>query len=194
MLRRGPLSSEGPDLDELGILAHMMSPTHALVGLAIGSALTPRAHAASYLLAGALCAVVPDVDLLAPYLGGDGDSHRRFTHSLSFGGLLGIAFGAAGAILRRAPGQCLRLGTIAAASALSHALLDMLTTYRLGAAVLSPFSASRYASPWQPIESPTSEALWVALPAGVVLLSVLRLRRIRLVTLTREAPVTIQLR
>jgi membrane-bound metal-dependent hydrolase YbcI (DUF457 family) len=172
----------------------MMSPTHALVGLAIGSVLTPRAHAPNYVLAGALCAVVPDVDLLAPYLGGAGDLHRRFTHSLLFGGLLGIACGAAGAILRRSPGQCVRLGTIAALSVLSHALLDMLATYRLGVAVLSPFSASRYASPWRPIDSLTSEALWVAVPAVVVLLSVLRLRRIRLVTLTRESPVTIHLR
>jgi inner membrane protein len=172
----------------------MMSPTHALVGLAIGSVLTPRAHSPNYVLAGALCAVVPDVDLLAPYLGGDGDLHRRFTHSLMFGGLLGIACGAAGAILRRSPGQYIRLGAIVAMSALSHALLDMLTTYRLGAALLSPFSASRYASPWQPIDSLTSEGLWVALPAVVVLLSVLRLRRIQLVTLTREAPATLQLR
>jgi len=172
----------------------MMSPTHALVGLAIGSVIAPRAHAPNYLLAGALCAVVPDVDLLAPYLGGDGDLHRRFTHSLFFGGLLGIACGAAGAILRRPPGKCVRLGTIAALSALSHAFLDMLTTYRLGAAVLSPFSMSRYALPWRPIDSLTAEAVWVALPAVVVLLSVLRRRGIRLVTLTRGAPLSIHLR
>jgi membrane-bound metal-dependent hydrolase YbcI (DUF457 family) len=172
----------------------MMSPTHALVGLAIGSVLTPRAHAPSYILAGALCAVVPDVDLLAPYAGGDSDWHRRFTHSLSFGGLLGMACGAVGAMLGRPPDHCVRLGTITALSALSHTLLDLLTTYRLGAAVLSPFSASRYTSPWHPVDSLTSEALWVALPATAVLLSVLRLRRIRLVTLTRAAPVTMRLR
>jgi membrane-bound metal-dependent hydrolase YbcI (DUF457 family) len=172
----------------------MMSPTHALVGLAIGSVITPRAQAPTYIVAGALCAVVPDVDLLAPFVGGDSDLHRRFIHSVLFGGLLGLACGAAGAVLHRSPGQCVRLGTIASLSALSHIVLDMLTTYRLGAAILSPFSASRYASPWRPIDSLTSEALWVALPAAVVLLSVLRLRRVRLVTLTREAPVTIPLR
>jgi membrane-bound metal-dependent hydrolase YbcI (DUF457 family) len=145
-------------------------------------------------LAGALCAVVPDVDLLAAYLGGDRDLHRRFTHSLLFGGLLGLACGAAGAVLRSSHGQCARLGKIAALSVLSHALLDMLTTYRMGVALLSPFSASRYASPWRPIDSLAFEALWVALPAIVVLLSVLRFRRIRLVTLTRDAPVTIDFR
>jgi membrane-bound metal-dependent hydrolase YbcI (DUF457 family) len=158
------------------------------------SVLTPRAHAPNYVLAGALCAVVPDVDLLAPYVGGDGDAHRRFTHSFLFCGLLGIASGAAWAILRRSPGEYISLGAIAGLSALSHALLDMLTTYRLGPAVLSPFSASRYVSPWQPIDGLTAEAFWVALPAMVVLFSVLRLRRIRLVKLTRDAPVTINLR
>lgn len=78
---------------ENGLGSPMTSATHALIGLAIGSLVVPRVHARAYLVIGALCAVLPDVDLLAPYFGGDRDFHRRFTHSVFFAGLFGIACG-----------------------------------------------------------------------------------------------------
>jgi membrane-bound metal-dependent hydrolase YbcI (DUF457 family) len=91
----------------------MTSPTHALVGLAIGSFVVQREHAREYLLVGALCAVVPDLDLLAPYLGGDRDFHRRFTHSIFFAGLLGIACGAGRALFSGSREHSVHLGAIA---------------------------------------------------------------------------------
>jgi hypothetical protein len=57
----------------------MTSATDALIGLAIGSLIVPRVHTRAYLITGALCAIPPDLDLLAPYFGGDRDVHRRLT-------------------------------------------------------------------------------------------------------------------
>lgn len=154
----------------------LTSPTHALVGLAIGSVLAPRNRIRAGLLIGAVCAVAPDLDLLAPYLGGDRDFHRRLTHSVSFAVCLWIACGAAAAFHRGWRDGAVRLGATATLAVLSHAFTDLLTTYRMGVALLSPFSASRFALPWRPIDSLTAEAVWAALPAVVVLAGVLSAR------------------
>jgi hypothetical protein len=99
-----------------GFTAPMTSATDALIGLAIGSLIVPRVHTRAYLITGALCAIPPDLDLLAPYFGGDRDVHRRLTHSVFFAGLLGMACGLA-ASHSRFRGRSVRLGTAAAFSA-----------------------------------------------------------------------------
>jgi inner membrane protein len=76
---------------------------------------------------------------------------------------------------------------------LSHGALDMLTSYQMGVAMMSPFSAHRYVLPWRPIESLTAEALWVAAPVLLVLAGVLWLRRVRLLGFTRERPISFSL-
>ena len=170
----------------------MTSATHSLFGLAMGSLVVPRVHARAYLVIGALCAILPDVDLLAPYFGGDRDFHRRFTHSVFFAGLLGIACGFA-ASHSRFQGTSVRLGTLAALCSLSHGVLDMVTSYPMGVAMMSPFSAHRYVLPWRPIESLTTEALWVAVPVLLVLAGVLWLRRVQILSFTRERPISFSL-
>ena len=47
----------------------------------------------------------------------------------------------------------------------SHGLLDALASYGQGIELLAPFSQQRYASPWQPIDGPLPEILWLWLPA-----------------------------
>ena len=60
---------------------------------------------------------------------------------------------------------------------LSHALADMMTTYPLGVAVFSPFSELRYHLPWRPITSVTREVGLVFVPALLLTLGILRVRR-----------------
>ena len=79
----------------------MTAVTHAAVGLAIGTAIVPHRAARLQWLIGACCAMIPDVDLLAPYLGGDRDLHRRFTHSIPFAVIVGVLWTAGYQLARR---------------------------------------------------------------------------------------------
>jgi membrane-bound metal-dependent hydrolase YbcI (DUF457 family) len=154
----------------------------------------PRDRARAGLLVAALCAVVPDLDLLAPYLGGDRDFHRSLTHSLLFAMCLGIACATATALPRQYHGGALRMGATAALGTLSHAITDMMTTYPLGVALMSPISASRYVLPWRPIHTLGGEILCVSLPAAMILVGMLWVRRIRIIRLAREPPLSFPLR
>ena len=128
--------------------------THAVAGLALGTAFRPDDAPPRFWIAGAACAMVPDVDWAGAPFGlhyevflGD---HRGFTHSVLFA----ITFGAAMAWLAfRAPrweGKRLRLWLYFTLATLSHGLLDALTSYGEGVAFLSPFSSQRFFAPWRP--------------------------------------------
>ena len=137
-------------------------------------------------LAGAACAVLPDLDVLAfrfgiPYehvLG-----HRGITHSAAFSAafaalLVVLAF--RGGVSGLGAG---RLWLYLALATLSHAALDAMTDGGLGVALLAPFENGRYFLPFRPIEvSPigvrrfftergvavlASELIWVGLPSLV---------------------------
>ena len=142
----------------------MMAPTHVLMGVALGSVMAPRQRLGVLLVVGAACAVVPDVDLLAPYLGGDRDFHRRFTHSIVFAVLVGFSCAAVEWLARHSRAQSVRVGGYTALATMSHAIADMLTTYPPGVALLSPFSEERFHLPWRPITSVTREFEFVVLP------------------------------
>ena len=117
---------------------------------------------------------------------------RRFTHSVFFAGLLGIACGFAASHCR-VRASSVRLGTLAALCSLSHGVFDMLTSYLMGVAMMSPLSAHRDVLPWRPIQSLTAEALWVAGPVLLVLAGVSWLRPIRILGFTRERPISFSL-
>jgi len=71
-------------------------------------------------------AVIPDLDLLAPYLGADRDFHRRFTHPIVFAVLVGFSCAAADRLARRPRAEAMWLGVYAAVGTLSHAIADMI--------------------------------------------------------------------
>lgn len=167
--------------------------THAFFAAAMGGAYARGRVPARFWVLSALCAVVPDADVLAfsfgvPY--GSVFGHRGFTHSLAFAVLLGVAV--AYAFFRDAPNRA-SLAVFFSLATLSHAALDALTNGGLGVALLAPFGGARYFFPFRPVEvSPIgveeffgewglavirSELLWVWLPASLCLGLVVIFRR-----------------
>jgi inner membrane protein len=118
--------------------------------------------------------------------------HRGITHSVAF------AAAAAAAcvffLFRRDPPRLrARIGAVLLLAGLSHPLLDACMASGLGVALLAPFSAARFHSPFRPIlvtpanenrlldeggiRVTNSEILWIWLPALTVLFAALRFRR-----------------
>jgi inner membrane protein len=167
--------------------------THAFLAAAMGGAFARRRMPGRFWVLSAVCAVLPDADVLAfgfgvPY--GSMFGHRGFTHSLVFAALTGVAVVA---VFFRDAANRAALAVFFSLATASHALLDALTNGGLGVALFAPFSARRYFFPFRPVEvSPIgvaeffgewglavilSELLWVWLPAGLVLALVLIFRR-----------------
>jgi inner membrane protein len=127
--------------------------THAIAGLAIGTAFRPRHSSPRFWLVGAAVAALPDVDgigfwLGVPYEGVFG--HRGVTHSLLFAALVGVA-----ALLafrdRRFDGERARLWLYLFLATASHGLLDAMTSGGGGVAFFAPVMNGRYFFPWRPI-------------------------------------------
>ncbi len=149
------------------------------------------------LLLGALCAVLPDIDVVGFGYGiqyGDLWGHRGLTHSLAFaallsGTLVGVWYRQGDAKVKAMRWLYFFLATA------SHGLLDALTNGGLGVAFLSPFDTTRYFFGFRPVAvSPigvsefftaygaqvlASEALWIWLPSAALFLSVRLLQRMR---------------
>ncbi len=169
--------------------------SHAVAALGLGTCFYRPAVSKRVWVAGAVCSVIPDLDVVGfrfgiPY--GDFWGHRGFTHSLIFAALL------TGAVMlvcfpRGAPGiGRLPLSAYLFLATASHGVLDAMTNGGLGVAFFSPFENTRYFLPWRPIRvSPISlgrffsrqgylvlksELLWIWLPAGLFVLIVLGLR------------------
>lgn len=170
--------------------------SHAIFATAAGRAYTSRRLPLRFWTLTALCAMLPDADVIGFAFGISYASmfgHRGLTHSIAFS----LFVGAIIAILcfDQLPGfKRGKLTLYFALATLSHPLLDMLTNGGLGVALLAPFSAERYFFPWRPIEvSPigmgffserglevlASEIVWVWLPAGLLLATALIYRRIQ---------------
>ena len=121
--------------------------SHAAAPLALGLGLGRRTIPPRLLAAGVVASVLPDLDVVAFYLGipySAGLGHRGFTHSLFFA----VAVGVAGALTRRALGAgalCCFLFLFAATA--SHGLLDAFTDGGLGVAFLWPWTGTRYWAP-----------------------------------------------
>ena len=162
--------------------------SHAIFATVTGHAFLKKSVAGGFWFLTALCAMIPDADVLSYSFGaarGGMFSHRGFTHSVLFAVLFG---GFAAFIARRflkTPFSFARLAVFFALATFSHPLLDMLTNGGPGVALFAPLSAERFAFPWRPIEvSPIglrffsgrglvvilSEIIWVWLPAFLILL------------------------
>jgi inner membrane protein len=163
------------------VLGHL-APALALAP-AFASSGTPR----RLWVLGALCAVAPDLDVLAfafgvPYAHPLG--HRGLWHSVPFAALVAACVTAL-TVPRARPGFSRgRAFAYLFLAAASHGLLDAATDGGLGVALLAPFDDRRIFWPFRPISvSPlgldaflsargaavvTSELVWVWLPFGLI--------------------------
>jgi inner membrane protein len=161
--------------------------THAVVPLAIGLGLGPRAVPPRLLIAGIVASIAPDFDVLAFRLHvayADTFGHRGATHSVSFALLLGVIAALLAGRLRAPPWKAFAFVGLCA---LSHPLLDMFTNGTHGVALWWPWSDERLEMPWHRIEaSPIafnriassrtwvvlqSEMTWIWLPAAAAFLA-----------------------
>jgi inner membrane protein len=163
----------------------MASPfSHAVAALSIGACFYQPQTPKRVWIAGAICSVIPDIDVIGFRFGihyGDFWGHRGFTHSLVFAALLAAVVTVV--MFRRGVSGIGRLALLAYLflATASHGLLDAMTNGGLGVAFFSPFDSTRYFLPWRPIRvSPIvvtrfftpqgfailqSELLWIWLPA-----------------------------
>ena len=169
--------------------------SHAAAALSIGVCFYRPGVPRRVWVAGALCSMVPDLDVLGFRFGiryGDFWGHRGFTHSLIFAAiaagtaiLLGFRLGLPGF-------SRLSLWLYFFVATASHGLLDAMTDGGLGVAFISPFDNRRYFLPWRPVHvAPIgigrffsargadvlkSEFVWIWIPAALLALCVWRLR------------------
>jgi inner membrane protein len=170
--------------------------SHAVAALSIGACFyTPQIPKRVWAI-GALCSVVPDLDVIGFQFGvryGDFWGHRGFTHSLFFAALIALA--AIGIAFPRGFPTVGRfyIWIYFFLATASHGLLDAMTDGGLGVAFFAPFDNQRYFLPWTPIRvSPISierfftargvavlrtELLWIWLPAGLLAVSAWIIRR-----------------
>jgi inner membrane protein len=161
--------------------------SHAFAALALGKASTGEKRPTRFWVLSALCAVLPDVDVISFAFGVERGSmlgHRGLTHSLTFALLLALLIVWLGFRKNRAFSKdwwmLLVYFFIVTAS---HGLLDALTNGGSGVAFFAPFDATRYFFPWRPIEvSPigmrffserglaviASEFIWVWIPGAAL--------------------------
>jgi inner membrane protein len=147
--------------------------SHPAAALGLAPWLRPRPGLRRLVLLGAICSVVPDLDVVGFRLGiryEDPLGHRGLTHSIAFAAAL-----AAGAwLLLRATSAPPRPGPAALVylflCSASHGLLDGMTDGGLGVAYFAPFSNERFFLPWRPIHvSPLSVSGFFGPRAGPIL-------------------------
>ena len=127
--------------------------THAITGLALGTAFATTRTTAQFWALGAICAAIPDLDGVGFWLGVPYEStfgHRGFTHGLLFAALLAslcmLAFHGERYRVDRA-----RYWIYLFLATTSHGILDAMTTGGGGIAFFAPFWNERYFFPWRPI-------------------------------------------
>ncbi len=169
--------------------------SHAISSLALGQFFPKSINRSKVLLLGAICAVLPDADVLAfkfgiPYEHMFG--HRGISHSIFFAVLLAL-FLTWGIFKNQNLKTRALLVIFLFLSTISHGMLDAMTTGGKGVAFFAPFENSRYFFPWRVIKvSPItvsqffgewgikvlkSELVYVFLPSGIVILITYILRR-----------------
>lgn len=169
--------------------------SHAVAGMAIGTAFWRPGTPTRYWVLGAIAAALPDIDVVGYRLGvpyGAVLGHRGLTHSLAFAAALSAVIVAVlppgtGPVSRAPLWLYLFLATA------SHGTLDALTNGGGGVAFFAPLHNARYFLPWSPIEvSPigvraffterglrviVNELAWIWLPSLLFAAAALWLRR-----------------
>ena len=165
--------------------------SHPAVPLAIGLGLGTGIVPPRLLLAGVVCCIAPDLDVIAFKLGVPYESafaHRGLTHSIFFALLCGAI---AAAFARKLQSQQWIAFAFVSIATASHGLFDAFTTGGSGIAFFWPFGDTRYFMPLQIIlVSPIgmgffsvrgamvllSELKWVWLPCAVLAAQIYLLR------------------
>lgn len=146
------------------------SVAHAAVAVIANQVLARGDRTRTAVWLAAMAAVAPDLDTVAwVFRGGRGalsPGHRGVSHSLA------VAVGAAAVVTillhwRRPLQSTARAFSYFALAIASHGLLDSLTSYGSGIALLAPFSARRFSTPWSLFDGLVSEMLCLWLPALV---------------------------
>lgn len=178
------------------------SLSHAMVAVTAGSVVAPRQLLRPFLIIGAACAVLPDIDAIGrPFYGASGDvqalgGHRAFTHSMTFAALLGFVVPLATLIDPKWKGHRVRVGLFVAIATGFHGVLDVFTS--IGATTspvqfFSPFSVRGYAISQHPINGPFSELFLCLLPLLGITRVVWHVRRIPWPRWRSEGTVTLGL-
>jgi inner membrane protein len=158
--------------------------THPAVPIALSVLLPRDAASSSLFLAGCVCSVVPDLDVIGFEFGiqySDMLGHRGLTHSISFAAALALLVTLT--LFQNSHGSPFVIFLFLFLSTLSHPVLDALTNGGLGVGFFAPFSNRRYFFPYRPIQvSPIgvvgffswrgidvllSEIKWVWLPSAM---------------------------
>jgi inner membrane protein len=126
--------------------------SHAVAALSLGTAFFGSKAPARVWAIGAVCAALPDVDVIGFRFGvhyGDLLGHRGLTHSLVFAALLSAVVLP---LVRSRDGPAAgRLWAFLFLATASHGFLDAFTNGGLGVAFFSPFDLTRYFFPFRPI-------------------------------------------
>jgi len=167
--------------------------SHAIFASSIGSAFRDAHAQTRFWILTAICAMLPDADVLSFSLGvpyGSMFGHRGITHSIAFAVIAGIVVSILFYWKSEIPKWKLAryFGLVTA----THPFLDMFTNGGLGVALLAPFSSERFFFPWRPIEvSPigldffsdrgigviASEVIWIWIPSVIIFLAAWLVRR-----------------
>ncbi len=172
--------------------------SHAVAALSMGTCIYRPGMPKRVWLLGAMCSVVPDLDVIGFRFGvryGDFWGHRGFTHSLVFAALIAAAAMGVGFRFHAPNTGRFPLFSYFFIAAASHGVLDAMTNGGLGVAFFAPLDNGRYFFPWRPIRvspigigrffSPRgylilqSELLWIWLPAIVSAGLMLMLRHLQ---------------
>jgi inner membrane protein len=169
--------------------------SHAAAALALGTSLRRPGPPARLWIAGAACAMAPDLDVIGRAFGvpwGHVLGHRGVTHSLAFAAVLAALVAWTAFRASAWDGRRRRLWLFLLVATASHGVLDAMTNGGSGVALLAPFDDTRYFLPWRPIPvSPLglrffsargwrvfeSELLLIWLPAAILALASTLARR-----------------
>jgi inner membrane protein len=135
--------------------------SHAIAGAAL-AATAPSVRGRLW-LAGAVCATIPDLDVLGIWVGVPWRhvlGHRGLTHSLAFAA--GLATLVTVAAFRGRGWRAAWLALFVATA--SHGVLDAMTSGGPGVALLAPFDDTRYFLPWRPIPVAPLGVAWLLTP------------------------------
>lgn len=171
--------------------------SHAIFAAAAGKAALQRRVKIWFWILIALCAMIPDADVIAYSFGvarGSMFAHRGFTHSIFFALLFGGIVAFFTHRFLQTGISYPKLFVFFSLATFSHPMLDMLTDGGSGVALFAPFTNARYFFPWRPVEvSPIgmrffsdrglivifSEIIWIWLPSIAILLTARLIRKLR---------------
>lgn len=173
------------------------SLSHAAAGLAIASVLKPAKATSRYWMLAAACAAIPDIDALSLPLRlppNDLLGHRGITHSVLFAVGLSAVVTALWFPRERVGDDRWRIWLAMCLATMSHGLLDALSSYGHGVALLAPMWNQHLCFSSRPLGNigvghrgvlslslrvAANEAIWIWMPSALVTSLALLLERHR---------------